>query len=446
VVVVWFLYQIFMKTEKIQHLKNHVGFIRYFKNTSWLLGEKILRVLVGLYVSIWIVRYLGPEQFGLLSYAQSFVFLFTAITTLGLDGIVVRELVIDENRRDKLLGSAFGLKLIGAILILPVLGFAVQLTSNDSFTNLLIFIIASGTIFQSFNIIDFYYQSKVLSKYVALANTISLTLSSAIKIALILNKAPLIAFAVMSIFDAFVLTLSLIYYYIKTSKLQLFAWQFEWHTAKGLLKDSWPLMLSGIVVSIYMKIDQVMIKEMMDIKSVGQYAAAVRLSEAFYFVPVIISNSLFPAIINAKRISTELYNERLQRLFTLMVVLAIIITIPITFLSEWIVILLYGEPYNQTGSVLMIHIWAGVFVFIGVASGKWFIAENLQKYSLYRTSSGVVVNILLNYIVIPKYGIQGAAVSTLISQLVAAYIFDLFTKKTRHLFMMKTKSLFFLRN
>ncbi|MCK5665476.1 MAG: oligosaccharide flippase family protein, partial [Thiotrichaceae bacterium] len=134
---------------KLKTLRQHQGFMRYFKNTSWLMGEKILRMGVGLFVGIWVARYLGPEQFGLLSYAQSFVFLFTAIATLGLDGIVVRELVKHSEKRDSLLGTAFGLKLIGAIMILPMLAIAVQLASNDSYTNLLVFIIASATIFQS---------------------------------------------------------------------------------------------------------------------------------------------------------------------------------------------------------------------------------------------------------------------------------------------------------
>ena len=174
-----------MMINKFRFLKNNAGFKCYANNIFWLMGEKILRMFVALFVGIWIARYLGPEQFGLLSYAQSFVFLFTAITTLGLDGIVVRELVKDESRRDKLLGTAFGLKLVGAILILPILALAVQLTSNDDYTNLLVFIIASATIFQSFNVIDFYYQSKVLSKYVALTNGVSLALSSIIKIALV---------------------------------------------------------------------------------------------------------------------------------------------------------------------------------------------------------------------------------------------------------------------
>jgi len=415
--------------------------MRYFTNTSWLLGERILRMGVGLFVGIWIARYLGPEQFGLLSYAQSFVFLFTAIATLGLDGIVVRELVKDESKRDVLLGTAFGLKLIGAIIILPVLFLAVQFTNNDDYINLLVFIIASATIFQSFNVIDFYYQSKVLSKYVALANAVVLALSSTIKIVLLLNEAPLLAFAAMMAFDGLVLATGLVYFYIKTSGFKLSSWAFNGAMAKRLLNDSWPLILSGLVVSVYMKIDQVMIKEMLNAEAVGQYAAAVKLSEAWYFIPMVVSSSLFPAILAAKKKSKELYNARLQRLYDLMIWVAIAIALPVTFLSDWIMLLLYGEVFTQAGSVMMIHIWSGVFVFLGVASGKWLLAENLQKHAFLRTVFGVIINLILNVFFIREYGIQGAAVATLCSQIVAAYLYDFLNKETRAGFYMKTKSL-----
>lgn len=409
------------------------------------MGEKILRMFVGLFVGIWVARYLGPERFGLLSYAQSFVFLFTAIATLGLDGIVVRELVKDETQRDVLLGAAFVLKLTGAILILPVLAVAVQLTSNDDYTNLLVIIIASATIFQSFNVIDFYYQSKVLSKYVALANTISLALSSVIKITLILNNAPLVAFAMMTVFDVAVLAIGLIVYYKKSSCLKLFNWRFEWQVAKGLLKDSWPLILSGLVVSVYMKIDQVMIKEMLGAEAVGQYAAAVRLSEAWYFIPMAITNSIFPAIINAKKVSEELYYSRLQRLYTLMVWLAIAIALPMTFLSDWLVLLLYGMDYAQASNALMIHVWTAVFVFLGVSSGKWYLSENLQVLAFMRTFYGMLTNLVLNFSMIPLYGIKGAAIATFLSYFIAGFTFDFFHEKTRVTFFMKVKTLILKR-
>jgi len=371
--------------DKLKSLKNHQGFMKYFKNTSWLFGEKILRMVMGLFVGIWVARYLGPEQFGLFSYAQSFVGLFTAIATLGLDGIVIRELVKDESRRDELIGTAFWMKLFGAVLVLMFLGIAVNFTSNDMQTNMLVFIIASATIFQSFNVVDMYFQSKVMSKYVVYANVITLFISSLVKIILILNEAPLMAFAWVVLFDSFVLGVGFLYFFLKKSTFSIRYLRFKQETAASLLKDSWPLVLSGIVVSIYMKIDQVMIKEMLGSDAVGQYAAAVRLSEVWYFIPMVISASLFPAIINAKKVSEELYYARLQKLYDLMVWIAIAIAIPMTFLSDWVVDLLYGEVYSQAGSVLMIHIWAGVFVFLGVASGKWFISENEQMLAFWRT-------------------------------------------------------------
>ena len=414
--------------------------MRYFQNTSWLMGEKLLRIVVGLFVGIWVARYLGPEQFGLLSYAQSFVFLFTAFATLGLDGIVVRELVRDETKKNALIGTAFGLKLIGAITTLSVLAFAVQLTSNDHDTNLLVFIIASATIFQSFNVIDFYYQSQVLSKYVALANTISLVLSSIIKIALILNNAGLVAFAMMTIFDMAVLTMGLIVYYKKISHQKLSNWSFEWPVAKMLFKDSWPLMLSGLVISVYMKIDQVMIKDMLNAEAVGHYAAAVRLSEAWYFIPMIITSSLFPAIINTKNINEKLYYLRLQHFYDLMVWMAIAIAVPVIFLSDLIIDLLYGSQYAQASSVLKIHILAGIFVFFGCVKGKWLITENLQLYGVLCTSIGAFTNVILNYIFIRSYGVTGAAFSTLISYGISTVGVSAFYSRDRTSLVMFIKS------
>ncbi|MDD3854351.1 flippase [Sulfurimonas sp.] len=440
---------------KLKSLQKHSGFMRYFKNTSWLLGEKILRMVVGLFVGIWVARYLGPEQFGLFSYAQSFVGLFAAIATLGLDGIVIRELVKDESRRDELIGTAFWLKLMGAFAVLLILAIAVNFTSNDHATNIIVFIVAGATVFQAFNVVDFYFQSKVLSKYIVYANVISLFFSSVVKIALILNEAPLVAFAWVVLFDSFVLALGYIYFYIRNrhcerseaiqqttviaskAKQSILSLTFNKSIAVGLLKDSWPLILSGIVVSIYMKIDQVMIMQMLDTNAVGQYAAAVRISEAWYFIPMVVASSLFPAIINAKKQSEELYYTRLQRLYDLMVWMAIAIALPMTFLSDWIVNLLYGGQYHEAGSVLMIHIWAGVFVFLGVASGKWFVSENLQILAFWRTFSGMAMNVILNFILIPKYGVNGAAVATLISYSVAGFLFDYFNAKTRKVFFMK---------
>lgn len=428
---------------KFKTLSEHKGFMKYFKNTSWLFAEKVLRMFVGLVVGVWVARYLGPEQFGLFSYAQSFVGLFSAIATLGLDGIVVRELVKDTNRRDELIGTAFWLKLIGAIAVLLILGIAVNFTSNDYSTNIIVFIVASATVFQSFNVVDFYFQSKVMSQYVVFANVISLFFSSTVKIVLILNEAPLVAFAWTVLLDSFVLACGFSYYYIKNnSKFNIQNLTFNKSMAINLLRDSWPLILSNMVIAIYMRIDQVMIMEMMDAEAVGQYAAAVRISELWYFIPMVISSSLFPAIINAKAKSEELYYARLQKLYDLMVWMAIAIAFPMTFLSDWVVEILYGGKYNQAGSVLMIHIWTGVFVFLGIAFSGYLTVENLTKKSFYRTLLGAILNVLLNLIFIPKYGINGSAIATLLGQCTANYIYDFFDRDLSHQLKMKTMCFF----
>ena len=427
--------------EKIKLLKNHIGFKRYFKNTSWIFAEKIFRMIMGLFVGIWVVRYLGPQQFGLFSYAQSFVVLFTSIATLGLDQIVVRELVKDESRRNDLLGTAFWLKFIAAFVTLLLMAAAINLILIDSYTKTLIFIIASAVIFQSFNVVDLYFQSKVMSKFVAYSNTISLLMSSIVKIWLILNQAPLIAFAWVVLFDSFSLACGYIYFYIATDrKFNIKNFKLNMHIAKFLLKNSWPLALSGVIITIYMKIDQVMIKEMMDVESVGQYASAARLSEAWFFIPMAIASSVFPAIVNAKKRSEELYLSRLQKLYDTMVWMALAIAIPMTLFSTPLVELLYGERFSEAGSVLMIHIWTGVFVYLGVAFSKYLTIENYTKKFFNRTIVGAASNILLNFILIPKYGINGAAMATFLGQFIANYVCDIFDKDLHQQLKMKTMS------
>ena len=419
--------------------------MKYFKNTSWLLGEKILRMVVGLFVGIWVIRYLGPERFGIFSYAGSFVGLFSTIATLGLNSIVVRELVKDESKRDLLVGTAFWLKLMGAFVVLIILGIAVNFTSNDTNTNIIMFIIASATIFQSFNVIDMYFQSKVMSKFVVYANIISLLFSSIIKITLILNEAPLIAFVWAALFDSFILACGFVYFYIKNN-LSIFKWIFNKNLAFSLLKDSWPLILSGMVITVYMKIDQVMIGNMLGNAEVGQYAAAVRLSEAWYFIPILISSSLSVAIYNAKKNSEELYYERLKKLYRLLMGIAIFVGITVQFLAFDIINILYGHAYQDASNVLIIHIWAGLFVSFGLVNNRWLFAENLQSYTAYNTAFGAISNIILNFYLIPKYGINGAAIATLISQSISVLFSLLIWKKTRLIVFFGLKSLIYIKS
>jgi O-antigen/teichoic acid export membrane protein len=420
--------------------KTHQGFRRYFANTSWMFAEQMLRMVAGLLVGIWVARYMGPAQFGLFSYAVAFASLFASIAKLGLDSIIIRDLVREPELRDVYMGTAFWLKLIGAVLMLGVIGIAMQFTSSDAITKLYIFIIASGAIFQAFEVVDFYFQSKVLSKFVSICKITQLIISSLIKLYLIFVGADLFWFVLVSLVDQITLSLTL-YLAYRYQKVGGFFRCFEWALGKKMLQDSWPLILSGLVIMIYMRIDQIMIKEMLGKREVGLYSAAVRLSEAWYFIPIIITSSLFPSVVNAKKVSESLYYSRIQHLYSFMFLLSFSIALLMTFLSDWMMVLLYGEAYREAGQVLMINIWAGVFVFLGVASSKWFLSEGLQNLLTVNTVIGAIVNVILNFILIPKYGICGAAIATVISQSIASYFMNFLFSETRSNFLRLTKSI-----
>ena len=416
--------------------------MKYFKNTSWLFAEKILRMVVGLLVGVWVARYLGPDKFGLLSFAQSFVGLFTIFATLGLDEIVVRELVKDESRRDSLVGTTFWLKLFGAFLVLLVLAFAINFTSNDVDTHILVFIIASATIFQSFNIVDFYFQSKILGKFVAYANFISLFISSILKIALILSHASLLAFAWVVLFDSFVLACGFIYFFLKHSTFRIKYLIFHKSTAIDLLKDSWPLIFSGGVLMIQARIDQVMIKEMVGSIEVGYYSVAMRLIEAFAFIPMLLKSSLYPSIISAKNRSKALYQDRLLNFYRLNFLFFLVIAIPIFIFAEPIIVLLFGIEYQPAGVLLALLSIRLFFANMGVARGTYILTENLMKFSMLTMILGTIVNIYLNYVMIPYYGARGAIGATIFSFFTTIYLVDIFYSKTRHNVILQVKSIF----
>lgn len=408
----------------------HQGFRRYFANTSWMFAEQMLRMVSGLVVGIWVARYLGPSQFGLFSYAIAFATLFSSIAKLGLDSILVSELVRTPQLRDIYLGTAFWLKLTGAIVMLATMAVAVRFTSNNAITNLYIFIIGSGSVFQAFEVVDFYFQSKVLSKFVSICKMTQLLISALLKLYLIFIEADLFWFVMVSLVDQVTLGISLFLAY-RYQKLTNLYRNFDIKIAKSILSKSWPLIISGLVISIYMRIDQVMINEMMGAKDVGIYSAAVRLTEVWYFLPVIITNSLLPAIINAKKIGEDNYYQRLQQLYTLMIWLAVSIALAMTFLSNWIILTLYGVAYIDAGNVLMINIWTGVFVFFGSAWSKWMLVENRLKMTTFFQINAMLFNVILNLILIPRFGIYGAAISTLIAASIGHTVLPLFIKSQR---------------
>lgn len=423
---------------RIAHRPN---LVKIADNIGWLFLDKVFRLGVGLIVGAWLARYLGPEQFGMINFAAAFVGMFGVLAVLGLQNIVVRDLVIKPANAGETMGSAAVLQLLGgglafgaAVLVIFIL------RPNDALMRWMVVILAAAMIFRVTAFANYWFEAQVQSKYtVWVTNGVFLVIVG-IKILLILNSAPVMAF-VWTMFAEAALGSAAIFFIFIHRGPGLANIKLSTSKAKSLLCDSWPLILSGIAVAVYMKIDQVMLGQMLDDEAVGIYSAAVRLSEVWYFIPISIVASVFPAILVAKKESEEKYYLRLQQLYDLMVGLALIVAIPMTFISDWIIVLLFGVAYQQAGTVLAIHIWAAVFVFLGVASGKWFLAENRQILSLQRTALGAVLNIVMNVILIPRFGVIGAAWATVVSYSVAAFFADAMQKETRNMFRMKAKSL-----
>jgi len=421
-------------------LKKHPSIRKYFSNTSWLLGERILRMGVSLFVGIYIVRYLGPEKYGLLSYTMSFVWIFSALLDLGHREIIVRELVLYPEQRNVILGSAILLRLSGAVFLVSGVAIGLQLVDNDEQTSLMIVIIALGMAFQSWELIDYYFQSQVQSKYTAWAQTVQLIVASLIKIYLIIWQAPLIYFAaIFSLEYVITAALFLIMYKWQVGSFPIRNCNLKY--AKQMLKNSFPLLLTGTAILIYMKIDQVMLKELVGTETVGTYAAAVKLCEVWYHIPVLIAVSLYPAIIGVKDKDPALYHAQLQKLYTLLVWVALVLAIPITFLADWIIYILYGNEYIESVIILKIYVWAGIFVSMSLANNKWMVIENFQNYILLTTLLGMSSNIIFNVILIPSYGAPGAAVATLISYGIGSYLSLFLFAKVRKGFWFATKSI-----
>jgi PST family polysaccharide transporter len=410
-------------------------------NTGWLFADRILRMGVGLFVGVWVARYLGVEQFGIFNYASTFVGLFITISTLGLDGIVIRSIVREPEKRSQILGTAFCLKFFGGVVALVLAVSCIMLVRrDDQLTISLVAILSSVGIFQAFDTIDLWFQSQVQSKYSVIAKNTAFAIIALVKVFLISTHAPLIAFAWSSLGEIGLGAIGLMITY-KISGYSPWFWSWSLPLAKTLLKESWPLILSGLTIMIYMKIDQIMLGEMVGDKAVGLYSAATRISEVWYFIPGVIASSVTPAIYAAKEISEALYYQRIEQLIRMLVLISIIISVPMSFMSSTLITILFGNGYAEAGQILAIHIWASMFVFMGVATSPWFIAEGLTEFSFHRSLIGAIVNVVLNFFLIPSFAGIGAAIATLIAYAFAGFFVHSIHPITRNIFHLQLKAL-----
>lgn len=403
---------------------------KLLNNVSWLLFDKIIRIIGSLFIGVWIARYLGPEDYGVLNYAMAYVALFALLVNLGLDQIVIREIVKHGRMVSYYLGTAFFLKLIGALTAMLLIIVSAHFSESSSQVNLVIIIIGCMLLFQSLDVIDFFYQAKVLSKYVVMARTSAFVLSSLINIYFIVYEYSVIYFAIANVANALFSACFLVAVFKWTGN-HILEWRFSIKIAKQLLLYCWPLALSMFLISIHTKVDQVMIGSMLNHEQVGIYSVAVKLSEFWIFVPGIMVSTLMPYFIQLRESDNEMYNHRLMQLYSIMFWMGVFVGVITIVFGRDIIGLLFGAAYADAYAALALNIWSGVFISQGIARGIWMISENLQKYRLYNNLIAVTLNIIINLALIPMLGITGAAIATLLTQAFGTWVFSLLWRPLR---------------
>lgn len=389
-------------------------------NSGWLIGDKILRMFVGLLIGAWVTRYLGPEQYGKLAYVIAFMAMFQAFTVLGLDGIIVRDLAQKLRPANEVLGTAAAMRLCASAVAFAAACAAIFALFPAAPTYwLLVALVGMGLFFQTADIVDLWFQSESQSRRTVISKAISYFFAALVKLALVFSAAPLWCFAAVVSMESLISAAALFFAYRKFRVGD--AWRFNFVLAKEMLTQSWPFLVSALLIIVYMRGGQFFINRYVDPRSVGLYSAAQVLSELWYFLPMTITASMAPLIARKKASSAAEYEQSLARLFSLMWLISIALSLGISLLAKPIILVLYGASFERSANVLSIHIFTLVPVCLGVAQSVWLINEKKSALAIYQAAVGAVVSIATNLLLIPKFGINGAAFGTVLSQFVQAF-------------------------
>lgn len=392
----------------------HAGFQKYLKSAGWMFFSRIASLAFTFFISAYIVRKLGPINYGELSYAVSFVSIFSLIATFGIDNIIYRELIRFPENRSKYLGTGLVLKFVAGISATTLCLIFAYFSATSYLSLLLISILSFTFIFNSFALVSYEFYARVNNKLPSIISLVVLVILNVLKVFVILSGKGVIYIAFVLLLEPIITSLFLVYIYVKKYG-SIFKLSFDKIVARTLLKDSWPLIFPGAFALIYARIDQILIKHMIDTHSVGIYDSAVRISEGWYFIPTIIVSTFFPAIVLSKSISDSEYNKRLGRLAILLLFISIIIALPVTIFAKDIMQFLYGSAFTGGAGVLQIYIWAGVGTSLTALAINYLVNENFRKIIFYSYLTAMLSNVILNIAFIPRYGIIGSAWATFIS-------------------------------
>lgn len=412
------------------------------RNSGWLIADKILRMGMGLFVGLWVARYLGPANYGLMGYAFSVFGLVGIVAGLGLDGVIGRFLVRYPSRGAEILGTAIVARFVSGLMVF--VGFSLWIYWGQSQLPILPgLVLAIGFLVQPLNVIRYWFDSKLESKQLVIVESMAFVASSAIKVILILNDAGVGWFIGISTVEWGVGILGITWVYFQNATGS--RWRFSPTIGKLILRAALPLILATSAVMVYMRLDQVMLTVMSGTFEAGLYGAAARLSEVWAFLPALIATSATPSIIQCKKLNPALYLDRMGRLMSILTGLAYMVIVLTLCTAWWIVPRLLGHQFAGAVPILAIHVLGLIGIFQGAVSSIFYINERLTKIFALNLGLVAIGNVGLNLVLIPRLGGLGAAIATMISYSVLATVTNVFFKQTRPLFRLQMEG-FRLKN
>lgn len=404
-------------------------------NTAWLLANHAAAAVAAAVVAFWLTRHLGPEHFGSLMFAISFVALFIPFVHLGLEPVVVKLLVERPTETHRVVATGWWLQVGGGLLAaIAAVVLVVALFPNDPNAQSLVGIAAISLIPRAAQVFAYWHSALLQSRHAVISRIAALSIGIVARIAFILLDFPVLAFVVVVVIEAIVEAVLL---------ARLLPWRsvafwlaFDRRLATHLLTKGWPLWIGSIAVAVYMQIDQVMLKIMLGSDgnhAVGIYAPAVQVVAMINAIGVAMATSVYPAMIELRSQNPQLYERRLQQLYDAFTWLAIVLAAPLCLLSMPLARFAFGNDFADTGPVLMVTAWSTVFAFQGLLQIRWITVEGRQHLAQAWLLASCVLNVLLNLWFIPLAGPVGAAWATLLTQAATMLLGPLMFKSTRPL-------------
>lgn len=411
-------------------------------NVFWSLGGKTVNMLSALFIGILVARYLGPENYGIMNYVISYVTIFSVFATFGMDNIEIRELSRQSNNRDIILGTCYSLRILFATM--AYLGIVISLFfyKTDRFTSLMILCYGLTLFAGTGSILRNYFTSIVRNKYIVKSEISRTFVSTGIKILLLWIKAPLEYFIYAQICDTiFVVSGYYVCYKYNIGSIKL--WKFDKNIVGFIIKESYPLVLSGAAVVIYQRIDQVMIGNMLNKTEVGYFATAGKFVDLILFLPTVLVQTVTPMLIREKENHPKVYETRKKTFISIITWTAMLMSCIVSIFAYWLIICTYGIKYSPAVPVLQIMAFKAVGMALSSSGGQIIIMEHIQKWAFIRNILGCVLCIVLNYILIPRYGIIGSAAVTIITVLFTGCFANVFIPCYHNVMKMQLYAIFF---